>query len=106
MIIYTGLGLIFSLIPMFIYALLVTILKFLEINELDYVQFNEIITLVLSSIIFCLAGIKVNKAKLLAYDDLTGKPIFGKNRHTIFQIPIQYIPIVIFAIIFVLQFFI
>ena len=104
LIIYSGLGFIFFLIPMLIYILLSMILRLLGINDFDYVQHNLILTMILSSFIFCLVGAKLNKEKILAYDDLTGKPIYGKNRHTIFQIPIQYIPLMIFAILFVLQF--
>ena len=95
---WTGLGWLFLLIP----CIILIICGFMtDIFGAAYITHFFMIGFILSSIICWFLGKKVNKEKIIAYDDQTGDPIIQKNIHTLWSMPVQYFSLVLlgFAII-------
>ncbi|MDR1687926.1 MAG: hypothetical protein LBS21_04860 [Clostridiales bacterium] len=89
---WTGLGLMFLLVPcviIIVLSLLNYIFYILTTGEADTLILFPI-GLVASSILCWVIGGRINKEKIVASDDEAGTPILVKNIHTLWGIPVQF----------------
>lgn len=101
MITWTGLGILFFLMP---FLMILAVALFLTIFGMDmqtYLPYSSIIGIILSAILCWFLGKIVNKEKIVSYDTQTGQPIITKNQHTLWGMPVQYFSIVLLVFLIV-----